>query len=142
MFPVNKIVQVNEFIQAAGLGFVNFGKTTVFGLSAELTGGTNWPVKEFKTFYIEAKTVIHAGEVAYSDKKIPVALAVNQTFKIEKLFKPNELGITHTVKTAAAPIIKSLGLRLKKRELIILPGSKESTTVYLAATAKNKKCKR
>lgn len=50
MFPVNKIVQVNEFIQAGGLGFVNFGKTCVFALSAELTGGTNWPLKTFKTF--------------------------------------------------------------------------------------------
>lgn len=51
MFPVNKIVQVNEFIQAGGLGFVNFGKTTVFGLSAELTQAVEWPVKTFKTFY-------------------------------------------------------------------------------------------
>jgi len=100
------------------------------------------PAKVFKTFYIEAKTVIHAGEVAYSANKIPVALAVNQTFKIEKIFKPNELGITHIVKTTAEPIIKSIGLRLRKRKMIILPGSKESTPVYLAATAKNKKCKR
>jgi len=100
------------------------------------------PAKVFRTFYIEAKTVIHAGEVAYSDEKIPVALAVNQTFKIEKLFGPNELGITHTVKTTAEPIIKSLGLNPRKRRMIILPGSTESTPVYLAATAKEKKCTR
>jgi hypothetical protein len=96
----------------------------------------------FKAFYLEAKTVVHAGEVAYSDETIPVALAVNQVFKIEKMFGPNELGITHTVKTTAEPIIKSIGLKLRKRKMIILPGSNESTPVYLAATAKNKKCSR
>lgn len=49
-FPVNRIITVNEFIQAGGLGFVNFGKTTVMALNAELQGGQTWPVKTFKTF--------------------------------------------------------------------------------------------
>jgi len=96
----------------------------------------------FKTFYIEAKTVIHAGEVAYSDNTIPVSLSVNQIFKIEKLFGPNELGITHIVKTTAEPIITSLGLSPVKRKMVTLPGSTERTRVYLAATAKMKKCSR
>jgi hypothetical protein len=98
--------------------------------------------EEFKTFYIEAKTVIHAGEVAYSDNTIPVALAVNQTFKIEKLFGPSELGITHIVKTTAEPIITSLKLNPVKRKTIVLPGGTERTPVYLAASAKQKKCSR
>ena len=97
--------------------------------------------REFKTFYIQAKTVVHAGEVAYSDNS-PVALAVNQTFKIEKLFGPDELGITQIVKTTAAPVIKSLGLKTRKRKEIILPGSKERSAVYLVAKYKGKKCKR
>lgn len=49
-YPVDKIVKVNEYIQAGGLGFVNFGKATVMALSAELQGGKVWPVKTFKTF--------------------------------------------------------------------------------------------
>jgi hypothetical protein len=96
----------------------------------------------FKTFYIEAKTVIHAGEIAYSDNTIPVALAVNQIFKIEKLFGPNELGITHIVRTMAEPIITSLGLSPVKRRTVILPGGTERTPVYLAVAAKDKKCRR
>lgn len=98
--------------------------------------------EQFKTFYIEAKTVIHAGEVAYSDNTIPVALAVNQTFKIEKLFGPSELGITHIVKTTAEPIITSLKLSPVKRKTIVLPRGTERTSVYLASSAKQKKCSR
>ncbi|AUR84337.1 hypothetical protein NVP1054O_33 [Vibrio phage 1.054.O._10N.261.52.A1] len=51
MFPVNKIVQVNEFFVPGGLGFVNFGIAMEFGLSAELTGGTQWPVNTYKSFF-------------------------------------------------------------------------------------------
>jgi hypothetical protein len=100
------------------------------------------PANIFKTFYLEAKTVVHAGEVSYSDGRIPIALAVNQTFKIEKIFKPNELGITHTVKTTAEPIIKSIGLTPRRRKVIVLPGSKENTPIYVVARAKNKRCTR
>jgi hypothetical protein len=100
------------------------------------------PANTFKSFYLEAKTIVHAGEVSYSDGNIPLSLAVNQIFKIEKIFKPNELGITHIVKTTAEPIIKSIGLRPRKRKIIMLPASKENTPVYVAAIAKDKKCKR
>ncbi|AUR83651.1 hypothetical protein NVP1038O_41 [Vibrio phage 1.038.O._10N.286.51.C2] len=68
MFPVNKIVQVNEFIQAGGLGFVNFGKTCVFALSAELTGGTQWPVKTFKTFNTTAELGAYFAETTETYK--------------------------------------------------------------------------
>ena len=147
--PENYFWFVREIGDAVLLLFSSFKDAFTWWLRMESwidTQNALWklelPAKIFKTFYIEAKTVIQAGEVAYSDNTIPVALAVNQTFKIEKIFKPNELGITHIVKTAAAPIIKSIGLRLRKRKMIILPGSGESTPVYLAATAKNKRCKR
>src|SRR5436190_1931724 len=38
------------------------------------------------TFQLRSKTVFHVGEVGYSDGHDPVAAAVNQVFKIEKLF--------------------------------------------------------
>lgn len=88
--------------------------------------------KDFKYFRLEAKTVVHAGEIAYSDQTIPMALAVNQVFKIEKLFKKHELGITDTVRHTATDVMKSLKLRPRKRVVIKLPGGQEPTTVYLA----------
>ncbi|XUX00742.1 MAG: hypothetical protein TUN42_01800 [Dehalogenimonas sp.] len=101
--------------------------------STELSGEKS-SLKQLETFSIEAKTVIHAGEVAYSDNNIPLALAVNQTFKIEKLFGPHELGVTHMVKTAAEPVMTSLGLNpIRKNRSIILPGSTERTPLYLCA---------
>jgi len=94
----------------------------------------SWEVepREFKHFRLEAKTVMHAGEVGYSGESIPMALAVNQVFKIEKLFKKKELGITDIVRRAATDVIKSLKLRPRKRDVLRLPGAKETTTVYLA----------
>ncbi|AUR82864.1 hypothetical protein NVP1029O_31 [Vibrio phage 1.029.O._10N.261.55.A7] len=68
MFPVNKIVQVNEFIQAGGLGFVNFGKTTVFALSAELTGAVSWPLKTFKTFKETSEVAAYFAETTETYK--------------------------------------------------------------------------
>ncbi|MFC1877383.1 hypothetical protein ACFL2E_08970 [Thermodesulfobacteriota bacterium] len=94
----------------------------------------SWEVdpKLFKHFELEAKTVIHVGEVGYSDKSIPMALAVNQVFKIEKLFKKKELGITDTVRHTATDVMKSLKIRPRKRGAVKLPGAKDETTVYLA----------
>lgn len=107
------------------------------GLSAmELTS------KQFNAFFLEAKTVIHAGEVSYSDGKNPVALSINQIFKIEKLFKAGELGITNLVRTTANPIITSLGLRPRLRKTLQLPGSSARSSVYVAAKARNKQYKR
>ncbi len=94
----------------------------------------SWEVepKDFRYFELEAKTVINLGEVGYSGESIPMALAVNQVFKIEKLFKKKELGITDTVRRASTDVIKSLKLRPRKRDVVKLPGTKEATTVYLA----------
>jgi class 3 adenylate cyclase len=94
----------------------------------------SWELSEadYKVFRMEAKTVVHAGEVAYSGTSIPIAPAVNQVFKVEKIFGPRELGITGPVRTAAAPIIKSLGLRPRKKSTVKLPGSNEPIVVYLA----------
>lgn len=48
-YPVSKIVKINTFIEAGGLGFVDFGISCGMALSAELIGGKTWPVKTFKT---------------------------------------------------------------------------------------------
>jgi hypothetical protein len=51
--------------------------------------------EERKQFKLECKTIIHAGEIGYSGGNVPVSAAVNQVFKVEKMFRPHELGITH-----------------------------------------------
>lgn len=83
------------------------------------------------TFRCEAKTVIHTGEVTYSDENIPVAQAVNEVFKIEKLFKANELGITDPVRISAAPILRGHGLQAKSRGSAVLPGSRAETRLFV-----------
>jgi class 3 adenylate cyclase len=84
-----------------------------------------------RTFRCEAKTVVHTGEVAYSDQNIPVAQAVNEVFKIEKMFKANELGITEPVRISAAPILREHGLQPKSRGTAILPGSRVKTRLFV-----------
>lgn len=84
-----------------------------------------------RTFRCEAKTVIHAGEVAYSDGNIPIAQAVNEVFKIEKMFKANELGITEPVRLATAPLLRGRGLEPKSRGSAILPGSRVETRLFV-----------
>src|SRR5207248_2337956 len=65
-------------------------------ITNNLLGRRNWMWSQqmtdaqFGQFKIEAKTVVHAGEVAYSDGNIPVAQAVNEVFKVEKMFRANE----------------------------------------------------
>ena len=88
---------------------------------------------EQKHFRLEAKTIIHAGEVAYSGTNIPVSAAINQVFKVEneKQFKTNELGITHHALACARPVLRSLKLRPRLRFNISLPGDKNPLGVYL-----------
>ena len=89
--------------------------------------------EQYRHFMIEAKTVVHAGEVAYSEKKIPLSHAVNKTFKVEKVFSSGELGCTQVAREAAAPVMKSLGLHPRKRGEILLPGERLPTSTYLVA---------
>jgi class 3 adenylate cyclase len=92
----------------------------------------------YKHFRLEAKTVVHAGEVFYSDENIPIAYAVNQVFKIEKLFKAGELGITQTTLSSILPVLKGTIFRYRKRAEIVLPGDKNPIKTYLVFE-KNKK---
>jgi hypothetical protein len=86
---------------------------------------------EIKQFRLEAKTIIHAGEVAYSGTNIPVSAAVNQVFKVEKEFTANELGITQHALSCARPVLRSLKLHPRLRCNVTLPGDKEPLGVYL-----------
>lgn len=92
---------------------------------------------ERKHFRLEAKTIIHAGEVAYSGTNIPLSAAINQVFKVEKQFKPNELGITQHALACARPVLRSLKLRSRLRSSVSLPGDKDSLGVYLIDNYKN-----
>jgi class 3 adenylate cyclase len=84
-------------------------------------------------FQLRSKTVIHVGEVAYSDDKDPVSAAVNQVFKIEKLFRPGELVCTETARVVAAPLFPDLSLHPKTRKEILLPGLDTPTMTWVLA---------
>ena len=88
--------------------------------------------KEQKHFKLECKTVIHAGEIDYSGKNIPLSNSVNQIFKIEKEFKPNELGITDIVEKCAKPLFRKLKIYPRPRSEIILPGDVINTKLFIA----------
>ena len=95
--------------------------------------------EQYKHFKLEAKTVVHAGEVFYSDKKIPMAFAVNQVFKIEKLFKAGELGVTQTALSSSLPVLKGTIFGYKKRTEVTLPGDKIPIQTYLIFVKGSKK---
>lgn len=84
-------------------------------------------------FQLRSKTVIHVGEVVYSDEKEPVAAAVNQVFKIEKLFKPGELGSTEIARVVASPFFPDLSLQPVIREEVTLPGADAPIMTWVLA---------
>lgn len=64
---------------------------------------------------LRARTVVHLGEVTFSGGVNPVALAVSQVFKLEKLFSAGELGCTKLVRDVASPVLKDLDLACELR---------------------------
>ena len=84
-----------------------------------------------KQFKLEAKTIVHAGEVSYSGGNIPLSAAINQVFKVEKKFKENELGITEYTLLCARPVLRDLKIRPYLRASVRLPGDKNPLGVYL-----------
>jgi len=89
--------------------------------------------KEWPFFKLDAKTVVHLGEVSFAEQKNPVALAVNQVFKIEKLFAPGELGATDAVRQAATPGLLSHKLSPIRHVEVTLPGDSEVTYTWKLA---------
>jgi len=95
------------------------------------------PYASFRQFRLAAKTVVHAGEVAYSDGNIPIAQAVNEVFKVEKLFGANELGVTDAARSSAAPVLKDLDLVPRRRGSVLLPGARSKTEVFVVDKNRN-----
>lgn len=84
-------------------------------------------------FRISAKTVVHLGEVSFSEGKNPVAFAVNQVFKIEKMFTAGQLGATDAVKEAAAPNLIDLKLSPARHTNVLLPEMQNETPTWILA---------
>jgi hypothetical protein len=101
------------------------GRDGLWGMDLDLSRA------ERKHFKLEARTIIHAGEVTYSGINIPISAAVNQVFKVEKQFKANELGITQHALSCARPVLRSLKLSPRLRCTIKLPGDKAPLGIYL-----------
>lgn len=87
--------------------------------------------EERKQFKLECKTIIHAGEIGYSGGNVPISAAVNQVFKVEKMFRSNELGITQAALTCAMPLLRSMKMRPKSRGSVTLPGDNTPMGVYV-----------
>jgi len=76
------------------------------------------------------KTVIHLGEVAFGRNLNPIALAVNQIFKIEKNFNSGDLGCTEAVHRTLTSRIAAGELRARKVKSITLPGEVERSSLW------------
>ena len=100
----------------------------------DLTGTDDELFDEYErmteVFRLRGKKVVHLGEVSYIEKGNPVALAVNQVFKIEKLFGAGDLGCTDIVRRSVSPIVKDRRLQFVEKSKVILPGESEETTTY------------
>lgn len=84
-------------------------------------------------FRLQSKTVFHVGEVLYSDGSDPVSAAVNQVFKIEKMFKAGELGCTDIAKEVSSPFFPDMGLVPETRQKVTLPETKRDIDTWLIA---------
>ena len=84
-------------------------------------------------FDLKARRLVHIGEVSYSDNTDPLALAVSQTFKTEKVFSSYEyLGCTQIVANIVPPLLRGLGLKLVENvETQIVGEENRSMTYYL-----------
>jgi hypothetical protein len=85
----------------------------------------------FRAFNITAKTVVHLGEVSYITKENPLSLAVNQVFKIEKLFGRGELGCTEAVRSAACPHFEKLKIKPSRGRDVTLPGDNDASPTWI-----------
>ncbi len=142
--PINYFLPIREIGDAVLIIFSSFKDAHNWWLTMHewlAVSNGRWQEKlskeQFAAFSLNAKTVVHLGEVAYSDDNIPVALAVNQVFKIEKLFGSGELGLTYPALLAAVPILRDLNLRARSLKSVHLPGDKHPTATYVVDRWKN-----
>lgn len=88
--------------------------------------------EEVDMFRIRARTVVHLGEVAFTENSNPIANAVSHTFKAEKHFEAGELGCTEVVRTIIEPLTRELGLNPQKRGSAEVSDGRELSTWVLA----------
>jgi class 3 adenylate cyclase len=76
------------------------------------------------------RTVIHTGEVFLKGVN-PIALAVSQTFKIEKDIPDNSIGLTESAFLSAYPTLSRAYHAFEKHKSISVPGFNEKVMLYL-----------
>jgi hypothetical protein len=125
---VNRAIFVKEIGDASLFIFSHFGdiinwSKVVNSLFTEYNAKFIEEGKE--DFYqIKSKICVHIGEVVFSDRRNPLALAINQLFKIEKLFPREVFGITDHVKDIITPRIESGEVDSMEVTKTTLPGEK------------------
>jgi class 3 adenylate cyclase len=113
-------------------------QTTLIDYNDEFLHSGDIEEEEWPYFELTSKSVVHLGEVAYSDGSRPVAAAVNQVFKIEKMFGPGQLGVTDAVRQAAAQLMIDRRLDVTTHGAATLPGDESETPLWLIDTTEKK----
>lgn len=76
-----------------------------------------------------SKKCVHLGEVHFEESN-PIALAINQIFKIEKEFKGGQLGVTDAVRHVILPRINSGQVIIEKITEATFPGENVPTPLW------------
>jgi hypothetical protein len=100
-------------------------------MAIEYSGAYGLPFSANTIAGLHVRTVIHLGEIAFTDGVNPVALAVSQVFKMEKQFDAGELGCTEVVKDVASPVMKDLGLTCELRSEKRQPADQQLQTFVI-----------
>ena len=82
------------------------------------------------SFRLVTRKVIHLGEVKYTGQANPVALAINQVFKIEKFFGREEIGCTDVVARTIRPFLNENGYLIERKKTTTLPGEEKPSMVW------------
>jgi hypothetical protein len=98
--------------------------------------------QRLEDFKLRARRLVHLGEVSYKKPSDPLALAVSQTFKIEKNFSETDLGCTQVVADAVRPKLDELGLILKENKKVKIPGVGNEVMTYYITRRKGSEAKR
>jgi class 3 adenylate cyclase len=131
---LNSAYFVKEIGDASLLLFSSFGDVLRWRDSVEtLFAAYNAKLVKGKLaahYRMAGKVVVHLGEVAFSEARNPIALAVNQLFKIEKNFRGGEIGCTDVVRRAILPRVSSGELQATEVNRVTLPGEDEESPIW------------
>lgn len=92
-----------------------------------------------EVYQMYSRKCIHLGEVHFTEESDPIALAINQIFKIEKEFKNGQFGITDAVKQVILPRINSGQLNAKLITRTVLPGENYPCRLWDVTVVKSHK---